>query len=228
MFSELACFLATFLQEKQIEEVYLIDGGCDSLMTGKELGLGTPSEDLFSMKVMQRATQIKGIPIKLAVIGVDIDTAHGIKLKDLNRRLRKLKPLWTWNWSLQEQCLVHYREIFYQCDPHHSIVHSLVVGALNGLQGYVVPSNLTKRLRKTLVPITPRLRTMFCYDLRTITKACLFWPFLHESMTYSNVDKKIGDLHEQFYFQSVLKRILKLKNMTHVINLCWEYVGELL
>lgn len=124
---ELSCFLADFLQKKKIEEVNLIDGGCDSLMTGKELGLGTPSEDLFTMQVMQRAALKQSIPIKLALIGVDVDTAHGIKLKDLNRRLRYLNPLWTWNWSLSEQCVVQYRDIFYRCDPQNSIVHSLVV-----------------------------------------------------------------------------------------------------
>jgi hypothetical protein len=221
---ELAEFMRAFLLQHRIEDVYLVDGGCDSLMTGDELGLGTPTEDFFTMKIMEWATSTLPISPKLALIGLDLDTAHGIQRKDLNKRLKRLHPLWTWNLSLQEPSVAQYRDIFYRCEPQNSIVHSMVMGALEGLNDYVVPQTLAKRLRKTLVPITHRLRTMFCYSLEEVVKDCLFWSAIETHLTCDQVDRVICDLHERFYVTKLMGSLVPLS----LARLCWDYLGQVL
>ena len=52
---ELSDYFRTFLVEKKIQSIFYVDGGCDSLMKGNELGLGTPTEDMFTLRVFENA-----------------------------------------------------------------------------------------------------------------------------------------------------------------------------
>ena len=79
--AELGFFFKNFVQKHKINEIYYVDGGCDSLLIGSELNLATPTEDMFTMQIVERGVQMSNLKIKrfLLVVGMDLDIGHGVQ-----------------------------------------------------------------------------------------------------------------------------------------------------
>ena len=230
--NELSSFFENLIRERNIDEIFYVDGGCDSLLTGSEMGLGTPTEDLFTMKCVEYAAskfdclgQRQRIERSLILVGLDCDTAHGVQLADLEARLLCLKPRWIDKMNLKRPEIQRYVETVLLCNPEHSIIHSLVVGALAGLRGYQVPPWIRKRLKKLLVPITDRMANMFCYKAEDIFEQCLYWNDIDVKMNSHDLDNLICKRHEEEHFSAVLLPLVHFKKS---VDLCFEYLGVVL
>lgn len=202
----------------QVSEIFYVDGGCDSIMRGCEIGLATPTEDMFTLQVFELAVQ-KMRPSgpkghsnpsfnarfarkhkpklnpkrSLIIVGLDLDTAHGILLQDLDDRVSSLTPKWVDNMRLNQKHVQEYCDLVLRCNPEQSIVHSLVVGAIKGLRGYQVPVWLKTRLKKLLVPLSDRLTQMFCFDVAHILESNLYWKGIVPSLNCAQLDRYISD-----------------------------------
>lgn len=241
---EFASFFSSLIQQEAITKIYYIDGGCDSLLKGCEENLATPTEDMFTIKVIETAIAqcsrvekkshrkkggfLKGkrppsIKRFLVILGADLDIAHGVKLEDLEIRFRSLAPLWVEHLSLDKAFATKYCEAVLKCNPDHSIVHSLVVAAIRGLRGYVVPPWLRCRLRKTQVPLTDRLTQMFCYDVDQVLQENVYWKGISLQFTCAELDAYICDQHERAYLKQFIQTLLT--NPDKIMQLCWEYLG---
>lgn len=225
--AELGLFFKNFLQKHKINEVYYVDGGCDSLLIGSELNLATPTEDMFTMQIVERGIHMSNLKIKrfLLIVGMDLDIGHGIQPLDLEKRLTCLVPHWIETMSLKNNHVQKYVDAVFKCNPDHSIVHSLVVGSIKGLRGYRVPPWLSKRVKKLLVPMSDRLTQMFCYKIEKILDECLYWNAIQPSMNCSQLDQLISDIHEREYFRVTL---LLLISKPKLVELCFEYLRSIL
>ena len=127
--------------------------------------------------------------------------------------------------SLKNSHVQKYVDAVLKCNPHHSIVHSLVVGSIKGLRGSQVPPWLRQRVKKLLVPMSDRLTQMFCYKIEHILNDCLYWKDIQPSMNCSQLDDLISNVHEREYFRVTL---LPLISKLELVKLCFEYLGPIL
>lgn len=194
----LSTAIEILLKEKEVTEIYYVDGGCDAFLKGDELGLGTPSEDIFTLKTVENAIASLHGTFKryLLVVGMDVDCVHDVKPEDLERRLGEIDPEWSEKLSFDKEYVKKYCETVLSCNPEHSIVQSLVVGAIKGLRGYQVPL--------CLVPITDRLAQMFCFPVDVVFNQNVYWKGISLDFTCKKLDKNIGEKHERAYFLVVI------------------------
>jgi hypothetical protein len=165
---------AQLARHLHVDAVVLADGGCDSILSGRERGLATPVEDFMSM----RAAAQLDLPVFLMILGATADTfadAGGsmrIARADFLRRLETLRADGTLldatvlDPSSPEVCA--YRRVFEACDPARSIVNAAICARLNGLRGAVAPPLLRGRCAAENFVLDDFLTTAFTFDLRAV------------------------------------------------------------
>ncbi|CAF1317638.1 unnamed protein product [Rotaria sordida] len=144
------------IQERTIDELILIDGGSDVLLTGNEKQLGTPVEDMSHARAVHLLSSDKVKSKYIVVIGTNLEVGHGVHKSDIDTRLTALSShaIFTWLWQYEHDDAVrYYVDIFTRCCPRHSIVHSLICAALQGRTGYYLPEHLRSRITKSIVSI---------------------------------------------------------------------------
>jgi hypothetical protein len=179
--------------------IFLVDGGSDSLMTGKEIKLGTPVEDIMQMKSVFDL-QIDNIKINkyLSVLGANVDVGHGILLEDITNRLE----------HLEKKCLISkrvlnkddsdvqfYIDIFNKSNPRNSIVNSLIVATIEGYRGYYVPDHLKTRIINSVVDLTLITCTFYVFDLKGVIEENVYYQNIDNDMDCDQVDVLIGKVN---------------------------------
>lgn len=181
------CYKHLFLEEGPIDCIYLVDGGCDVLLTGKEEGLGTPVEDMMHLRV------ILDLDIKekyIMAIGVDIDIADDVKLEDLENRLHELESykLLEFKLSPDMDSVIKYCNIFEQCQPINSIVQSLIIACIQGHTGYYTPPHLVPRIGLNKIYLNPRICTAYVYNLHHIAHDVIYLGDIKDEMDTDDVE----------------------------------------
>jgi hypothetical protein len=195
--SDLKHAYSIILAEAPIDCIYLVDGGCDVLLRGSEVELGTPVEDMMHLKVIHELDIAEKY---VMAVGVDIDMAHRVTLQDLDNRLRDLEPflIRKWEWTVADQAVSQYCHVFRKCQPINSIVHSLVVAAIEGHVGPFVPPHLLPRITENRVSLTPRVCTAFVYPLARIASEVLYLERMQDNMNTEQVDDLISEFHHGY------------------------------
>lgn len=176
-------------KHKHIEEIYLIDGGCDVLLSGRETELATPVEDMMHLKAVQN------INIKykyVCAIGLTCDCFSVIK-KELINRLDTLGDILIDKkiWSLDDKDVRKYYDIFNKSCPVNSIVHSLICSALEGKTGFYLPDHLTPRIKHNSVELDELMITFFKYDLMKLCKRVIYLDDLDKNYDTDEIDEFI-------------------------------------
>lgn len=184
-------------QSGPVDAIFLVDGGCDVLMTGCEEGLGTPVEDMMNLAAIHALPGIPSDNKYLVVVGADVDCAHGIMHQDLESRMQVLAPSLVLSHvlSIADSGVRDYERAVLNCQPQHSIVQSLVLAAVNGHRGLFTPPHLVSRIGENIVPLTERLCTMFIYPLRQIYGDVLYMDQITLAMKPDTVDDIISEFH---------------------------------
>ncbi|CAF4802522.1 unnamed protein product [Rotaria sp. Silwood1] len=141
---------------RTIDELVLIDGGSDVLLTGNELELGTPIEDMSHARAVDLLSSDEVKSKYIVVIGTNLEVGHGVLKSNIDARLTALSSdaIFTWLWQYEDDDDIRrYVEIFHRCCPRQSIVHSLICAALQGHQGYYLPEHLRSRITKSVVEL---------------------------------------------------------------------------
>ncbi|KAH3722891.1 cell surface glycoprotein [Pelomyxa schiedti] len=73
---QLRSAMQTLVDALNVDTVIIVDGGTDSLMSGDEPGLGTPTEDLACIVAASRLTRARSF---LSCVGFGLDTFHGVE-----------------------------------------------------------------------------------------------------------------------------------------------------
>jgi len=176
--------------------IYLVDGGCDVLLTGNEIGLGTPVEDMMHLKALI------SIDIKykyILAIGVNVDTAHGVVQDDINNRLNTLESSHVMMSKeylmLSNPSVKFYYDVVKKCHPVNTIVHSLVISALEGHRGLYTPAHLKLRIKKSKVPLLDQTCTLYQFDFNKIANEVKYLGLIKSDLTSDEVDTIIENYH---------------------------------
>lgn len=185
------------------DKLYLVDGGCDVLLTGIEEGLGTPVEDMMHLRaVMNIDIHYKYI----LAIGVNVDTGHGVLQNDIDKRFQHLEEtgiqLSKEYLTLSDESVKFYYNIVKRCNPINTIVHSLILSGLEGYRGLHTPQYLEKRV-KNVVPITDQTCTLFQFDLVSVAQEVKYLNLLNVNATTDEIDNII----DWFQFENTLKSL---------------------
>jgi hypothetical protein len=180
------------LENNDVQTIYLVDGGCDVLLTGDEKELATPVEDMMQLKA------IMSIKIKNKIIlalGVNVDVGDGVIQEELDQRLNNLKER---NIMISEILLdvdddasFFYAHILGKCRPEYSIVQSLVLAALYGKRGYYLPDCLKNRCNESLVNLSEQTCTLFQFNLEEIANDVKYFNLIEPNMSSDDVDEII-------------------------------------
>lgn len=131
-------------EHKKTEEIYLIDGGYDALLSGRESDLATPVEDMMHIKAIINFKVNKYV----CAIGMTCDCRR-LPVAELEERLDYLEQYcYSYNiWSLEYPYVKKYYDIFNSSDTSNSIVHSLICARLEGKTGKYLPKQLKSRIK---------------------------------------------------------------------------------
>lgn len=190
------CYRLMAAAEGPIDQLYLIDGGCDVLLTGAEPELGTPVEDMMHLQTIRHLDAVKDKYVM--AVGVDVDCAHGVREQDLVARLDALAAhkLLEWRWSLDQPSVARrYRDVLSKCQPVNSIVQSRIVASCEGRRGLYTPAHLRARIGENKVALSARVCTAFVYPVRVVADAVLYLDQIQDSMTSDDVDALISRVH---------------------------------
>ncbi|CAF1136198.1 unnamed protein product [Adineta steineri] len=179
---------------RTIDEIILIDGGSDILLTGNEQQLGTPDEDMSHARAIQLLSSNEVKSKYIAVIGTNIDCGHGVFQSDIDARLNDLssKATFTWLWQYEhDEDIRRYVDIVSRCCPRHTIVHSLICAALQGHRGYYLPEHLRGRISKSIVPLTEATCTSTGYYLEDVMSDNVYLKELKPEMNLHQVHDTI-------------------------------------
>ncbi|CAF2389697.1 unnamed protein product [Rotaria sp. Silwood2] len=178
------------IQGRIIDELVLIDGGSDVLLTGNEKQLGTPVEDMSHARAVQLLSSDQVKSKCIVVIGTNLEVGHGVLKSDIDARLTALSPHadFTWLWQYEHDDAVrYYVDIFSRCCPRHSIVHSLICAALQGQTGYYLPEHLRDRITKSVVSISQETCIAIGYHFDDVMRENVYFKQLTPEMNLKQV-----------------------------------------
>lgn len=138
-------------KEKSLIDVYLVDGGCDVVLSGNETGSTRCVEDIMHYKALLQIDKFKNIFV--CAIGLNTDCNHGVNYDELVARLIELDKeqiiIGSDVLSLDDPKVKYYHDIFMNCKPSMSLVHSFVCSALHNDLGKIIPDTVMFTIGET-------------------------------------------------------------------------------
>ena len=185
------------LVENPVDSIYLMDGGCDALLSGKETELATPVEDMMHIRAVME------LPIEnkyICAIGMPCDIGHGVIRKELEIRLEEIEGMIVEKkqWSLDDENVQEYHRIFRDSNPSNSIVHSLICAALEDHRGFYTPEHLRRRISESVVEIDSLMLTFVIYNMPPLYREVLYMHLLDLNDGRDEVDDKIELFQKRF------------------------------
>jgi len=179
---------------KRINELYLVDGGCDLLLSGNESDLATPVEDMMHLSA------VRYLPITnkyACAIGMPCDCID-LKKSELINRLDDLSNILVYQkiWSLKDENVNKYYQIVNKSRIDKTVVNSLICSALEGKTGYYLPEQLKYRLSKNNVEIDELMVTFVQFDLIKLSHTISYLDLLNRDDNTDKIDSYIMNFHK--------------------------------
>ena len=186
------------IHKKNIIKFYLVDGGCDLLLSGKESDLATPVEDMMHLKA------VVNLPIKrkyACAVGMTCD-CNSVPKNELLDRLKEIEDILISKhiWSLTDPYVKKYYDIFYKSKPTNSIVNSLICSTLEGRVGYYLPKHLKLRIRNNNVELDQLMITFVQYDLIKLSNRILYLDELDINHDIDEIDDYIMNFNRNILY----------------------------
>jgi hypothetical protein len=208
-----------------ISSIYLVDGGCDVILSGVEKELATPVEDMMHLIAIQ------SLPISnkyVQIIGANADMGDGVIQSDIDQRLYQLSETRVGDshqkilikqevWDLKQPEVQYYAKILTQCQPERSIVQSLILATLEGHEGLYTPSQLIPRIGTSVVPLSVQTRTQYTFNLSQLSSTILYLPLIDLYMNSDQIDVIIENFHNMI-------SDLQTKTQNEISDYCPEMI----
>jgi hypothetical protein len=178
----------SLVDDLKIDTIILVDGGSDSLMTGDESGLGTPSEDMMSIGAVYG---LQNVPRKfLLCLGMGIDTYHGVChyhfLENVAALAKTNDYLGCFSLIQQQAEAQAFKEAYISSQPGNSIVCSSLLSAIEGHSGNY-HSPYTKQRTQGELFISPLMNLFWCFKLDGVAKRVKYLPLLEKTVSMSDI-----------------------------------------
>lgn len=184
------------IEKHQIDAIVLIDGGTDSLMFGDEPSLGTPHEDICSIKAVDE-TKIK---IKLLVcLGFGIDHFHGVEhyyfLRNVATLSKKNAFYGTFSILPNTKEANLFNEIVQYSNEEMFTSPSIVNNSINdAVQGEFGNFHSTFKTQGSELWINPLMSIYWTFDLAIVSQNMKYSAELNFTHTMKEVDQVIRKL----------------------------------
>lgn len=172
-------------------DFYLVDGGCDVLLSGNETALATYVEDMMHLKAVLQLQRAQNIYV--CAIGLNVDCGHGVLEHELIKRLEDLQDNGTLISSellkLSDDKTKFYYDIVLDCNPSLSCVQSFVCAALEGQTGFIVPEAVKSRIsQNNSVNVSDLTRTLIICNGRKLAENINYLDRITNQMSSEEVD----------------------------------------
>ncbi|KAH3756548.1 cell surface glycoprotein [Pelomyxa schiedti] len=156
-----------------IDTIITVDGGTDSLMTGNEEGLGTPTEDMTSICAI---SMLENVPRKLLMlIGLGVDCFHGVNHSLFLENVATLDQqggfLGSFSLTRSMEEAQKLIDVFNACNPVNSIVMCSVTSAVEGHFG---DYHANPRTHGSKLYISPLMSQYWAFDLASVARNVLY------------------------------------------------------
>jgi len=197
------------VEKLDLDTIILADGGTDSLMTGNESGLGTPTEDMMSIASVNGIKNPKVQRKFLICLGMGVDSFHGVCHSHFleNTAVLSKKGAFLGAFSLLPQMeeAQKFKEAYLASQPGNSIVSSSVLSAVEGEFGnYQSPYTINRTLSSELY-ISPLMSLFWTYQLKDVANSVLYLDRLENTKSMGEISAQIKE-----YCHGVKKRATKV------------------
>jgi len=173
-----------------LESIYLVDGGCDALLSGRESDLATPVEDMMHISAIHNFKVKKYV----CAIGLTCDCAS-LPVEELEERLSYLSRylLEEEIWTLEDENVKKYHNIITNSDfdQSNTIVHSLICARLEGKSGKYIPKVLKSRISENKIELNDLIVTFVMYNYNDLIKDFVYLHKLKDDLYPKDIDKFI-------------------------------------
>jgi len=188
--------LQKIIDEYSIDTVVMVDGGTDSLMRGDELGLGTPHEDMLSIKSLYDCDVKKKFLVCLG-FGIDAyhNVCHSLFLENTAQIIKDGGYLGAFSLmrEMEEAKLFVAAVKYATANMETSIVQSSVMNAVLGEFG---DFHDTDRTKGSTLFINPLMGIYWCYELNAVAKNVKYLDSLGNTKTYLELCSAIKTYRE--------------------------------
>lgn len=196
------CAYASILEKNQIQTVdtfYLVDGGCDVLLTGKETELATFVEDMMNLKAITNIIENNIFPINnfyVCAIGLNVDCGHGVVELELVERLEQMRNdkiiIQEEYLSINQPHVKFYSDILAKCNIGQTLVHSFVHEALFGNYGFVVPNHPNIKITSNdKVNVSDLTKLFIICDGNKLAKSICYLDIITNTMESDQVENSV-------------------------------------
>jgi hypothetical protein len=196
-----------------VDIIILCDGGCDSIMTGKEEKLATPVEDVMSMLIVNKLLDMKLISnAYLLLLGSTVDTFGEINRKDFIENIELLTKsnmlleqvlLTTDKSDKNAEYVIKYKRVFERSQPYNSIVNASICARLDKLNGNILPPLLIKdgipRCDTQYFEIDDYLTTYYLFNLSDIINRICYTDMIKDCDDSDEIDNIIMDFNNKLW-----------------------------
>ena len=199
-------FIRKIIDEKSIDVIFVIDGGCDSILSGLEEDLATPVEDMMTIYLVRKLANEKKIKSYLGCLGVTVELiAEGDFEKNV-QRIKNNGGLLN-SFSLQDICqnkkqgwesIQRYIDIFMNCQTRSSIINSSIVSSLQGHEGKYINPLLLGRISltsKNYPYLSEETSKLWVFDLETVANNVIYLNHFDNLETNDDIDVFVMSLN---------------------------------
>jgi hypothetical protein len=191
------------IDKHQIDAIVLIDGGTDSLMFGDEPSLGTPHEDICSVKAVSETNVDTKL---LACLGFGIDHFHGVEhyyfLRNVALLSKKNAFYGTFSILPNSQEANLFNDIVQYSNEEMFTSPSIVNNSINdAIQGEFGNFHSTFKTQGSELWINPLMSIYWTFDLMAVSRNMKYSAELNFTHTMKEVDQVIRKLREKIEIQ---------------------------
>jgi hypothetical protein len=189
------------IEKHLINEIYLIDGGCDVILSGYENEIGTPTEDVLHLTGIVRCLLYYPFNVELFIgaIGMDCDVGKEQGLEDLRHRLLYLNSqnvIISFDiWNSDNPYVEEYQGIFNNLLTNgNSIINSMINSAINGFTGDYLPPELQNRIINSKINMGNLTKAFFMFKGKEIYNHIPYITSLSNEMKINEIETYIDTI----------------------------------
>jgi hypothetical protein len=197
--------IRTLIIKDNIDIVIIADGGCDSILSGKEEDLATPVEDMMTVFVINKLKKEKNIyDAYLICLGTTVELINKEDFK-INLESIKEKNGLIYKISLKDNRdydpIKKYVDIFKQCDTSKSIINSSIIASIEGHIGRYVNPMLYGRIScdHNFPFLDDGTSIMWIFDLEIIANHIIYLTEFDKLDDNEDIDAFIIYMNYQFH-----------------------------
>jgi len=192
----------TLIHELNINTTIIVDGGCDSLLTGDEINLASPLEDYMTLAAVRDINNCY-----LLCCGVDVefqthDNIEGILEQDFNHAMSYLSPVDCGRYNLEDSDTPYvqkYIDTVLACIPERTLINSSIICSIWGIEGPYRPAWMVNRFGNNKFLIRHTTANWYIFLTEDICRRNKLLPHIVKLDRWQDIDDFITNYNDSRY-----------------------------